>query len=61
VSTLRFSSDVTANPLLIRYDHADNLFVRNCHPGQRPILIFELQGDGIRSKKVFKCFVRHAF
>jgi hypothetical protein len=48
-----------ANPLLIRYDHAHNLFIRNGHPCQRPILIFELEGDGIRSKKVLKCFIRH--
>ncbi len=48
-----------ANPLLIRYDHAHNLSIRNCHPCQRPILIFELERDGIRSKKVLKCFIRH--
>jgi hypothetical protein len=49
-----------ANPLLIRYDHADNLVIRNCHPCQWPIFIFELKGDGIRSKKVLKCFVHHS-
>jgi hypothetical protein len=32
---------------------------RSLHPCQRPILIFELEGDGIRSKKVLKCFIRH--
>jgi len=48
-----------ANPLLIRYDHAHNLFVRDCHPRQRPVLVFELQGDRIRSEKVLKCFIRH--
>src|SRR5271167_1975512 len=37
-----------ANPLLIRYDHAHNLFVRDCHPRQRPVLVFELQRDRIR-------------
>jgi hypothetical protein len=47
------------NPFLIRYDHADDLFVRNCHPCQWPILICELQGDGIRSEKVLKSFIRH--
>lgn len=41
-----------ANPLLIRYDHAHNLFIRNCHPCQQPVLVFELQGNRIRSKKI---------
>src|SRR5437870_8493204 len=44
-----------ANPLLIRYNHAHNLFVRNCHPCQRPIVVFEVQGNRIRSKKVAEC------
>jgi DNA polymerase (family 10) len=48
-----------ANPLLIRYDHAHNLFVRDCHPRQRPVLVFELQGDRIRGEKVLKCVIRH--
>ena len=48
-----------ANPLLVRHDHAHNLFIRNCHPCQRPIFVFELQGNRIRSKKIAKCFIRH--
>src|SRR5580658_1513869 len=48
-----------ANPRLIRYDHAHNLFISNCHPCQRPILVFELQRNRIRSKKIAKCFIRH--
>ena len=44
-----------------KYHHAmlGWLTIRNCHPCQRPILIFELKGDGIRSKKIRKCFIRH--
>jgi len=59
MSTVLAKYPKVANPLLIRYDHAHNLFVKNCNPRQRPILIFEFQRDGIRSKKVLKCFIRH--
>lgn len=48
-----------ANPLLIRDDHAYNLFIRDCHPCQRPVLVFEFQGDRIRSEKILKCFTCH--
>ena|ERR1022692_596824 len=48
-----------ANPFLIRYDHAHDLVIRNCHPCQRPILVFELQGNGLRSEKILECFIRH--
>jgi hypothetical protein len=59
LSTVFAKYPQVANPLLTRYDHAHNLFIRNCHPGQRPILLFELQGNRIRSKKIAKCFIRH--
>src|SRR5260370_38752787 len=48
-----------ANPLLIRDDHAHNLFIRDCHPCQRPIFVFEFQGDRMRSEKILKCFICH--
>ena len=48
-----------AHPLVIRYDHAHNLFIRNCHPCQRQILVFELQGNRTWSKKIAKCFIHH--
>ena len=41
-----------AHPLVIRFDHAHNLFIRNCHPCQRQILVFELQGNRTWSKKI---------
>jgi hypothetical protein len=59
LSTVLAKYPQIANPLLIRYDHSHNLFTRNCYPCQRPILIFELQGNRIRSKKIAKCFIRH--
>jgi len=59
LSTVLAKDPQVANPLLIRYDNAHNLFIRNCHPCQRPILVFELQGNRIRSKKIAKCFIRH--
>jgi hypothetical protein len=39
------------NPLLVRYCHPENLRIRCCYPCQRPVLVFELQGDRIRSKR----------
>lgn len=42
------------NPLLLRYDHPENLRITCCYPCQRPVLVFELQGDRIRSEKVLK-------
>jgi hypothetical protein len=59
LSTVLAKYPQVANPLLIRYDHAHNLFIRDCHPCQRPILVFELQRNRIRSKKVAECFIRH--
>jgi hypothetical protein len=59
LSTVLAKYPQVANPLRIRYDHAHNLFIRNCPPCQRPILLFELQGNRIRSKKIAKCFIRH--
>ncbi len=60
LSTVLAKYPQVANLLLIRYDHAHNLFIRNCcYPCQWPNLVFELQGDRIRSKKVLKCFIRH--
>ena len=59
LSTVLTKYPQVANPLLIRDDHAHNLFVRNCHPCQRPILVLELQGNRIWSKKIAKCFIRH--
>jgi len=47
------------NPLLVRYYHAENLRIRCCHPCQRPVLVFELQGDRIRSEKVLKRLSRY--
>jgi len=34
-----------AHPLVIRYDHAHNLFIRNCHPCQRQILVLRTSGE----------------
>jgi len=59
LSTVLTKYPQVANPLLIRNDHAHNLFMRNCHPCQRPIRVVELKGNRIRSKKIAKCFVRH--
>jgi hypothetical protein len=59
LSTVLAKYPQVANPLLIRYDHAHNLFIRDCHPSQRPILVFELQRNRIRSKKIAKCSIRH--
>jgi hypothetical protein len=59
LSTVLAKYPQVANPLLIRYEHAHNLFIRNCHPCQRPTLVFELQGNRIWSKKIAKCFIRH--
>ena len=42
VSAMLVKNPKVANPLLIRYDHAHNLFIRNCHPCQRLIRVFEL-------------------
>jgi hypothetical protein len=47
------------NPLLVRYYHPENLRIRCCYPCQRPVLVFELQGDRIRSEKVLKRLSRY--
>src|SRR5260370_16349090 len=47
------------NPLLVRYYHPENLRIRCCYPCQRPVLVFELQGDRIRSEKFLKCLSRY--
>jgi len=59
LSTMLAKYPQVANPLLICYDHAHNLFIGDCHPSQRPILVFELQRNRIRSKKIAKCSIRH--
>ena len=59
LSTVLAKDPQVANPLLIRYDHAHDLFISSSHPRQRPIFILELQGYGIRRKKVLECFIRH--
>jgi len=57
LSTVLTKYPQVANPILFGYDHAHNLFIRNCHPCYGPVLGFELQGDGIRSKKITKCLI----
>ena len=47
------------DPLLIRYYHPENLRIRHCYPCQWPVLVFELQGDRIRSEKVLKRLSRY--
>jgi len=47
------------NPLLVRYYHPENLRIRGCHPCQRPVIVFKLQGDRIRSEKVLKRLSRY--
>ena len=47
------------DPLLVRYYHPENLRIRCCYPCQRPVLVFELQGDRIRSEKVLKRLSRY--
>src|SRR5580692_11729819 len=47
------------NPLLVRYYHPENLRVKCSYPCQRPVLVLELQGDRIRSKKVLKRLSRY--
>ena len=47
------------HPLLVRYYHPENLCIRCCYPCQRPVLVFELQGDRIRSEKVLKRLSRY--
>jgi hypothetical protein len=47
------------NPLLVRYYHPENLGIRGGYPCQRPILVFELQGDRIRSENVLKRLSRY--
>jgi hypothetical protein len=59
LSTVLAKYPQVANPFLIRYDHAHNVFIRNRHPCQRPILVFERHGNRVRSKKIAKCFIRH--
>src|SRR5579862_5000981 len=40
------------DPLLVRYDHPENLRITHCYPRQWPILLFELQGDRVRSEEI---------
>ena len=47
------------NPLLVRYNCPKNLRIRCCYPCQRPVLVFELQGDRIRSEKILKRLSRY--
>jgi hypothetical protein len=47
------------DPILIRYNHPENLRIRRCYPCQRPVLVFELQGNRIRSEKFPKRLSRH--
>jgi hypothetical protein len=47
------------NPFLVRYDHPENLRITYCYPCQRPVLVFELQGNRIRSEKVLKRLSRY--
>jgi hypothetical protein len=51
LSTVLTKYPQVANPLLIRNDHAHNLFMRNRHLCQRPILVVELQGTGFGAKR----------
>src|SRR6266581_3997146 len=51
LSTVLTKYPQVGNPLLIRNDHAHNLFMRNCHPCQRPILVVELKGTGFGAKR----------
>jgi len=45
------------NPLLARYYDSENPSIGYGYPRQRPVFIFELQRDRIRSKEVAKCLV----
>jgi len=47
------------DPPLVRYYHPENLRIRHCYPCQWPVLVFELQGDRIRSEKVLKRLSRY--
>ena len=49
------------NPPLVRYYHAENLRIRYCYPCKRPVFVFELQGDRIRSEKVLERLSRYDF
>ena len=49
------------NPLLLRYYHAENLRIRCCYPCKRPVLVFEFQGDRIRSEKFLERLSRYDF
>jgi len=47
------------NPLLARYYDSENPSIGYGYPRRRPVFIFELQRDRIRSKEVAKCLVRY--
>ena len=49
------------HPLLVRYYHAENLRIRCCYPCERPVFVFELQGDRMRSEKVLERLSRYDF
>lgn len=59
LSTVLAKDPQVANPLLIRYDHAHNLYHQKLPPMLTANPRLRTAGDRIRSKKIAKCFIRH--